>query len=623
MPVEKSIRPYGLWPSPVTASMLAGQTRFEDVQWLPDGSGLVWLENRGGAGQLVLLTGGARRELLVEHSARGGVGYGGGEFCAGRGAVFFAEKNGSLYRRDLPHGQPLRLTPAWGGLASPVVSPDGSQVLFVYSDGREDVLALVDAGGEEWPQKLARGADFYMQPAWSPTGTAIAWIEWDHPNMPWDSTRLMFGQLAGKPLRLQSVRLIAGEGGETVVQPQFSLDGRYLSYIISRGEWEALEVLELATGQRQTWLEGEFNLSTPAWTQGEHTHGWSASGEEIYILTNSAGKASLCAVDAQGSCRSIPTGDYTWLRQLSVSPTGSGLAVIASSPVAADQIIRWDGQRWQVAAYSDAGMLAPADLPRPVAVEWETAGSGKVYGLYSAPANSRFEGQGAPPLIVSVHGGPTSQSVMDYPRSAHYFTSRGYAWLEVNYRGSSGYGRSYRDALRGQWGKFDAEDAVSGAQAMAARGLADGQRMAIYGGSAGGFTVLNTLIHYPGVFKAGIALYPVSNLFTLGMETHKFEQHYNDSLLGTLPEAAERYREYSPVFHAGRIKDPLAIFHGNEDRAVPISQSHEIVERLKAAGVPYLFQVYAGEGHGFRKPETLLDLYPRIEKFLLENVLFG
>lgn len=623
MKVEKKVHPYGLWPSPVKASMLATHTRIEDVHWEPDGSGLVWLESRGGTTQLVsMLLGEARQDLLSEHTPHGGVGFGGGEFGLGRNDVFFAEKNGALYRRSYSPGLPAAITPAYGGLASPVVSPSGRWVMYVHSDGVEDVIALVDSDGSNWPVKLVQGADFYMQPVWSPAENAIAWIEWDHPNMPWDSTRLMLASLTGDPPRIDSPRLIAGEHGEMVVQPRFSPDGQFLSYIVNRGEWEALEVLELASGQSKTWLEGDTHLSTPAWTQGQHSYDWSPFGKTIFILRNKAGKAELCSITQTGEFQVIPTEPYTWIEQISVSPVNDDIAMIASSPTMVEQVIRWGGHRWRVVAYSETPTLLPGDLPDPQPVEWDTSDGQKAYGLFSPPNNSRFKGKGAPPLIVHVHGGPTSQSVVAFPRDAHYFTSRGYAWLEVNYRGSSGYGKSYRDALRGNWGKFDVEDAVSGAKSMASRRLVDGKKMAIFGGSAGGFTVLNALAQYPGVFKAGIALYPVADLFTLALETHKFEQHYDESLLGKVAAAVGIYRQRSPLYQAEKIKDPLAIFHGSSDKAVPVGQSQAIIRRLETSEVPHLFQIYEGEGHGFRSPETLLDMYPKIEQFLIENVLF-
>jgi dipeptidyl aminopeptidase/acylaminoacyl peptidase len=193
--------------------------------------------------------------------------------------------------------------------------------------------------------------------------------------------------------------------------------------------------------------------------------------------------------------------------------------------------------------------------------------------------------------------------------------------LEVNYRGSTGFGRSYREALRHNWGRLDMQDTVEGAQAMVALGLADPRKLVVKGGSAGGFTVLNALIHYPGMFKAGLCSYGVSNLFTLAMDTHKFEAHYNDFLVGQLPEAAERFQEWSPEYHADQIRDPLAIFQGSEDKVVPPEQSERMVERLRAKGVPHVYRLYEGEGHGFRKAETLVDYYQTTERFLREQVI--
>ncbi len=468
---QKTIHPYGLWPSPIKASMLPGRSPLVDVQWTPDGNALVWLESRGGVGQLMFQPlGEAPRRLLTEHNVRGGVGYGGGEFGLSRSAVFFSEKSGALFRRELTHGQPRALTPPIGGLASPAVSPDGRWVIYVQSDGQQDVLALVDADGTNWPVKLVAGADFYMQPVWSPSSDSLAWVEWDHPNMPWDATRVKLGKLAGSPLRLESVQLIAGGQGETVTQPQFSPDGRFISFITSRGDWQALEVLELASGQRSTWLEGEFDLSLPAWVQGQRSYGWSAFGNRIFAIRNARGKSELCAVEAGGNCQTIATEPFTWLEQLSVSPVNDEFALIASSPKLAPQVIRWDGHRWRTVAYSDTSQILPEDLPEPQPVEWQSIDGQTVYGFFSLPASSTATGEGNPPLIVHVHGGPTSAAVLGFPDEAQYFTSRGYAWLEINHRGSTGYGRSYRDALRGQWGKLDVEDSVTGAQAMAARG---------------------------------------------------------------------------------------------------------------------------------------------------------
>jgi dipeptidyl aminopeptidase/acylaminoacyl peptidase len=248
---------------------------------------------------------------------------------------------------------------------------------------------------------------------------------------------------------------------------------------------------------------------------------------------------------------------------------------------------------------------------------------GRVHGIYYAPQNPCFEGKGKPPLIVLVHGGPTSQRGGSFDGQAQFFTSRGWAVLQVNYRGSTGFGREYRDMLKNNWGIYDVEDSVSGAKHLVAAGLVDQGKLVIMGGSAGGFTVLKTLEDYPGTFKAGICLYGVANQFTLAADTHKFEERYLDYLLGELPDAAEIYKERSPIFFAERIQDPIAIFQGEEDKVVPKNQSEVIVAALVKNGVPHEYHLYPGEGHGFKKIETIEKFYSSVEEFLHQHVIYA
>jgi len=260
---------------------------------------------------------------------------------------------------------------------------------------------------------------------------------------------------------------------------------------------------------------------------------------------------------------------------------------------------------------------------QPECVAWQGMDGEQAFGLYYPPHNPRFEGKGKPPLMVFIHGGPTSQAQDEFSLRNQFFTSRGYAVLEVNYRGSTGYGREYRNKLRGNWGIYDVQDAVSGAQHLVDNDKADGNRLVIIGGSAGGYTVLQALVDYPGFFKAGICLYGISNQFTAAVETHKFEVHYSDLLLGFLPEAAKVYRQRSPLFFAEKIKDPIALFQGEDDQVVRRNQSDEMVAVLQKQGVPYIYHVYPGEGHGFRKSETIIHYYETVEKFLREFVIFA
>jgi dipeptidyl aminopeptidase/acylaminoacyl peptidase len=621
---EKQVKPYGLWPSPITPQLIGSGLRLEDVAWDSDGSSLVWLEGRSDQNVLVGRTGSdAMRDLTDEHTPRGGVGYGGGAYTISQGTLVFVNQDGRLYRRGAGYDRPVPITPGYGACASPVISPDGHWVAYVHSAERKDAIALVDMKGHDWPLKLVQGSDFYMQPAWHPDGTRLAWIEWNHPNMPWDGTRLMLGRLAGNPPHLAVVEAVAGDEDVPVFQPAFSPDGAWLSYITNQGEWDQLVVMNLASGERRV-LVAETVLMEPAWVQGLHVYGWSPTSQSLYYLRNEAGVGSVWSVElASGQSHKLDFGPYTSFDQLAVSPKEERLALMAAGGTIPTRLVTWQDGRLEVVRYGNSETIAPDDLPEPRDLSWQAADGTPVHGIYYPPTSSHFAGDGLPPAIISIHGGPTGQSLAAYSGGAAYFTSRGYAFFNVNYRGSTGYGRGYMLALRQRWGDLDVEDAVGGAKALVDQGLADPQRLVIHGGSAGGYTVYNALIRYPGHFKAGLCMFGVSNLFSLALDTHKFEERYTDSMVGPLPEAVARYREWSPIFHADRINDPIAIFQGSVDKVVPPDQSESIVAILRERRVPHHYRIFEGEGHGFRKRENIITLYEEMERFLKTYVLFG
>ncbi len=615
-------RPYGLWDSPLSPEAVAGQARLNDVQWHPDG-GVVWSESRSGRTQIYLQEGAeGPRALFLTLSPRGGIGYGGGELGVARDALYVAEK-GRIYRQPLPYGSPRPITPRFGEVAAPTPSPDGRWVLFVHSYEGEDVLAIVDAEGRTWPQIFARGADFYMQPAWHPSGRWVAWIDWDQPNMPWDGACVALARVEGEPPRVAEAFQLGGGPTTPAFQPAFSPDGRWVGYIETGEVWDRLVLYDLETGERRTLLEGGV-YAAPAWVQGMRTWGWRADGRAVYVTERVRGFARVWEVEVEtGERRAIDLGPYTWIQQLAPAPRGEGFACIASASAIPPRIVTWRDGVWRVHARSLPEALPSEAFAEPELLEWSAPDGTTVYGLYYPPTNPAFEGEGLPPAIVNVHGGPTSERGATFNADAQFFATRGWAVLEVNYRGSTGYGRPYQDALKGHWGEYDVEDAVGGARALAERGLADPGRRVIKGGSAGGYTVLNALIHHPGTFKAGVCLYGVSNLFTLAADTHKFEARYLDQLVGPLPEAADRYRAWSPVYHADRIRDPLAVFQGAEDKVVPPDQAESIVQVLRRRGIPHLYRLYEGEGHGWRRAETIRDYYETLLRFLREHVLFG
>jgi dipeptidyl aminopeptidase/acylaminoacyl peptidase len=628
---------FGLWNSPITPDKLAQGISFANVEGDQSGA-LVWLENRSNRGVIVVQPGdgSAPRDLTNTYSIRAKVGYGGGDFTVGQGWVYYcAAESGRIYRQNLQNGLPQPITPAFGHAASPVLSPDGRWLVFVHSYEDQDCLALIDRDGRHWPVKLVSGADFYMQPAWHPNSQMLAWVDWNHPNMPWDGTFLRLAKLsvsaAGQthPLpEVAEISVIAGDIQTSIFQPQFSPDGGSLAYCSDTTGWWQIYLHDLKTGEQRQLTHTTAEHGTPAWVQGMRTFTFSGDGRSIYFVRNDQGNDSLWQLDiTSAEEHPLPLDPaYTALDHITCWSQGDQdrLAFAASGSRRPSRVISFQpgsGERvWRRATteelpediYSEAECLA-----------WQGMDGGEAYGLYYPPQNPRYEGKGKPPLIVSIHGGPTSQAQNVFSMRNQFYTSRGYALLEVNYRGSTGYGREYRNKLRGNWGIYDVQDAVSGAQDLIDRGKVDGSRVVITGGSAGGYTVLQALEDYPGFFKAGICLYGISNQFTAAVETHKFEVHYSDSLLGELPEAADIYRQRSPLFFAEKIKDPVALFQGEDDQVVRRNQADEMVAVLQKRGVPYIYHVYPGEGHGFRKSETITHFYETVEKFLKEFVLFA
>jgi dipeptidyl aminopeptidase/acylaminoacyl peptidase len=546
-----------------------------------------------------------------------------GEFSSKREKIVFCTRNDKLYLYDFKTQSTLPIMPRWSGIASPVLSPDERWVMYVNSNGVTDLLAVSNTHGTDLPRQLLHGADFYMQPCLHPDGELIAWTEWNHPYMPWEASSVKIGVVGGMQLHLNKETWIAGDENLPAHQPQFSPDGKWLSFIQSNGEWDNLILLRLEDKKRRVLIHGKgFLLSTPAWVQGMRSYGWSHDSCDIYSIRNFGGQATLWKVNVRSrKSHQIETSPYTWLSQLAVSPTSHAVAFLASAPHIPKRVVFWEKGELGVIAESQPYPISVEFIPKSQEITWKANNGTTLYGWYYPPTNSHYSYQGAPPLIVEVHSGPTSQRALTYAGEIAYFTSRGYAIMQVNYRGSSGYGYSYQNALKHKWGLVDVEDAVSAAQVLIERGLADKERLAILGSSAGGTTVLNTLIRFPDFFKAGICCYGTSNLITDAHQTHKFEKHYHSFLIGSLKEDIERFRERSPIFNLEKIHTALAVFHGENDKVVAPSQSEQIVANLRKRGVPYIYRLYKDEGHGFRKQETLEDYYQQVDTFLRKYLI--
>ena len=415
-------------------------------------------------------------------------------------------------------------------------------------------------------------------------------------------------------------------GIRAIFQPEFSPDGRFLAYVSDASGWGQIYAFELETGVHRQLTANEAEHGVPAWAQGLRTYGWDGDSRSIYYLENRSGFVELKRFNVGTETSAAVAGmeEYTHLEQLSVSRGSDAVAMIASSSLTPPRVVSLEPDG-QVAVHRRSGVenLNADRLSSAEAITWSCQDGDRAHGLFYPPVMLDEMPAGKPPLIVNVHGGPTSQRFASYANEVQFFTTRGFAVLQVNHRGSTGYGKAYMDMHRGNWGVYDVADSIDGVNYLAGEGLIDAAKVVIMGGSAGGFTVLQSLVEHPGFYRAGVCSYGVSNQFGLLMDTHKFEERYTFWLLGELPEAAELYRARSPVFHADKIVDPLIVFQGTDDKVVPQDQSDSIVASLKRRGVPHEYNLFEGEGHGWRQAETIEKYYDRIERFLLQYVIYA
>lgn len=608
----KTTAPYGAWASPITADAIVSSS-IGIGGGLFDGETLYFVESRpeeGGRSTLLLQApDGTRTELTpAPFNVRTRVHeYGGGAHVIDGGTVLFSNfADQRLYRID-PGKAPRALTPeAALRFADGCFDRARNRVVIVREDHRGEgeavntIVAIdLDAGGEG--EVLAEGHDFFAAPRVSPDGNSLCWFTWDHPRMPWDGTELWLTDLdeAGQPA---NVRLVAGGPEESICQPGWSPDGE-LYFVSDRSNWWNL--YRLNGGEVVPVCPREAEFGRPQWVFGGASWTFTGPGEILAAYLETDG-AKLGRIDiATGRLAPIEV-PYSAIGGLH---TGPGCVVMGvGSPTAPGALVTMDlasNERTVIRETTDF-TVDPAYLSVAEPVEFETEGGLTAHAYLYRPANGDYEAPEGelPPLLVKSHGGPTSATDPSLALGTQFWTSRGFAVLDVNYGGSTGYGRAYRERLKGNWGIVDVDDCANGALHLVKEGIADGDRVAIRGGSAGGYTTLAALA-FRDVFRAGASHYGVSDLTALAEDTHKFESRYLDTMIGPWPEERELYESRSPINHVEGLTCPVIFFQGLEDRVVPPNQAEKMVSVLRDKGIPVAYVPFEGEQHGFRRAENI------------------
>jgi dipeptidyl aminopeptidase/acylaminoacyl peptidase len=623
----KTVEPFGHWPSPITAADVASSAlRFGRVQIA--GGAVFWSEARPaekGRATVVRWTpqGGPEDLLPLPYSARSRVHeYGGGEFLvAGQTLYFVNDADQQIYAAGLSGvGAPVRMTNA----------PETRFADFAWDALRKRLIAVGETHGaahlpqnalwsipaeESAPGKgaaiFASGRDFYASPRLSPCGGYLAYLAWDLPDMPWDAARLFVAALA-EDGALAAPAAIAGGDGSACFQPEWGADGAL--YYVSDAEGAGALHRWTPGGEARRIASPEGDLSMPLWSLNAASYAF-LDGGQAYLTFLDRGETRAAILDLATGTLAPRENSLTAVSGVAggggtaalVGMTDNdGLCVVSDAPKGAPFVIR----RASALAIDPGFVSNPRRLSIPGA-------RGEVYGLLYPPRNSHAEGPAGspPPLIVNLHGGPTGAASRGLKPKTLFFTSRGFSWLDLDYSGSTGYGRAYRNRLNGNWGVADVEDTIAAARFAAAEGLADPCALFVTGGSAGGYTVLMTVAK-TDLFRGAASSYGICDLVALQHTTHKFEQGYQSTLLGgTLEEAEAIYRERSAINHIDAIKTPLILFQGADDQVVPKAQSVMIADALRSKGVPVEYHEFEGEGHGFRRAETIMACLERELEF--------
>jgi dipeptidyl aminopeptidase/acylaminoacyl peptidase len=635
---QPTVAPYGSWKSPITSDLIVSAT-VGLGQIALDGEETYWIELRpseGGRNCVVRRApDGTTADVTPQgFNARTRVHeYGGGDFAVREGTIYFSNfVDQRLYRQTLD-STPQAITPEKKIRYSDMcVDARRGRLVAVREDhtveGREAVNTIVSLsldveGNEDGGRVLVEGNDFCSSPRLSPDGSRMAWLTWNHPNMPWDGCELWVADVNDEGA-LGEARRVAGGFEESIFQPEWSPAG-VLYFVSDRSNWWNIYRLG-DDGSVEAMYEMDAEFGLPQWLFAMSAYSFSTD-ERIVCTYNERGNWSLATLDTRTKKLERIELPYTEIAYVRANPRR--VVFRAGSPTRRMEIVELDLQTRQASMLRRASELLVDDdyLSSPRAVEFPTESGRTAHAFFYPPRNKDFaapEGE-RPPLVVKCHGGPTAATTTTLRLETQYWTSRGIAVLDVNYGGSTGYGREYRQRLNGEWGLVDVDDCVNGAKHLIEQGEVDGARCVITGGSAGGYTTLNALT-FRDTFRAGASHFGISDLTVFVGDTHKFESRYLDRLVGPYPERADLYFERSSINFTDRLSCPLIFFQGLEDKIVPPNQAELMVEALRRKHLPVAYVAFEGEQHGFRKAENIkraldgeLYFYSRVFGFELAD----
>jgi dipeptidyl aminopeptidase/acylaminoacyl peptidase len=609
------IAPYGSWKSPITSDLIVeGSVGLS--QPLFEGDHIYWLEMRPKeAGRNVIIRRNADGSFTDVNpppfNARTRVHeYGGGDYVISDGIAYFSNFSDQRLYRQIGQGTPEPLTaPGEIRYADACMDQQRGRLICVCEEhtrvGAEAMNSIVAVSTEpanDHGTVLVAGNDFYSSPRISSDGTQLAWLTWNHPNMPWDGCELWVGEF-GEDGKMASIRWVAGGAAESIFQPEWSPDG-VLYFASDRSGWWNLERIT-ADGGIENVCQSKAELGMPQWIFAMSSYAF-ASPETIVCSHIDQGVSTLATVDVQSGKLTPIDCPYTDIQFIRAA---NGQAVFrGGSPTDVVAIVKFDvgTGEFELLRRSNDLEVYPRYFSVPRAIEFPTEGGLTAHGFFYPPQNPDYRApeNEKPPLIVKSHGGPTAAASTALSLSVQYWTSRGFAVLDVNYGGSTGYGRQYRERLNKKWGIVDVDDCVNGARYLADRGEVDGDRLIITGGSAGGYTTLCALT-FRNAFKAGASHFGISNTESMARDTHKYESQYLTGLLGPYPERKDIYYERSPINFPERLSCPVIFFQGLEDKVVPPDQAETMVEAIRAKKIPVSYVAFAGEQHGFRQAKNI------------------